>query len=802
MVFDPAEDDVDPLNCEDLEGLLSPPPLLGLLNFPVFAPELELPEWFWSGLALARPNPIPQEPNPIPQEQMGTKLIAIVIFESKSLVFFPQLVLTPHEKTEEECVSVFIILKCAHCVLANNSLPLSLDSSIATNPLLRILRNDYFFDEASVDLIPDHIFSTSARNFAGNQLSEDCRSDLRFQLSSSTEIGFLANIRLILSPATLVQDMGEIDTKSIESVQVALSLFGEKNDQKKYRSTGSDEFEKERVLDLILKDVANYKVQLEVKESSYMQALLKLELCQKTVLEQSAQLKNSEAQREKYIEECREARTRIDRLESVIKEISDQLLETGKARERLLHAENELKATQDKLLNMKAELAAAEESKLAALTQAELMETFAHVEKEKTDELLKHISELNEAILLSKLAAIEAEKEKSAILSEKEAEIQMATAAAIEAQEQLEEMREKMDTMDDLENQLLAKSLFVDSLQLELKQVQESHNLSTKAASDAINDLNQLKSELELMGRANSEQAIYVESMETELKQLHRELKNMQEEVGISNRGVEMLTSEIQKARKEMNEIRGRESEAQIEIANLKSELHKGRSKIAAAEAAEARAMSVKSGLYLAVTQLAVEAEEAKKETRMLKQEAKKAEEIGNSALVKSPQSANCSRNLELTQTEKFKTEVEESRSDSDAQITISMKEYESLIRKAEQADQVAEVSPSSENELQLTTSGNRCEVHDMRKELEAAMAQIEEITNVAEQAVSRAELAESAKTVIEDQLRQWRDQKQKRRAALSALREESGPKISNPSKNAQSPTTYQPLGKVLNMEF
>lgn len=36
------------------------------------------------------------------------------------------------------------------------------------------------------------------------------------------------------------QGMGEIDTKSIEPVQVALSLFEEKTDQRKSRPTSSD----------------------------------------------------------------------------------------------------------------------------------------------------------------------------------------------------------------------------------------------------------------------------------------------------------------------------------------------------------------------------------------------------------------------------------------------------------------------------------------------------------------------------------------------------------------------------------
>ncbi|KAJ9693041.1 hypothetical protein PVL29_011953 [Vitis rotundifolia] len=59
-----------------------------------------------------------------------------------------------------------------------------------------------------------------------------------------------------------------------------------------------------------------------------------------------------------------------------------------------------------------------------------------------------------------------------------------------------------------------------------------------------------------------------------------------------------MLTGELEKTKIEVDEIRGRENEAQVEIALLKSELHKGRSKIAAAKATEARAESIKSGLY------------------------------------------------------------------------------------------------------------------------------------------------------------------------------------------------------------
>lgn len=83
-----------------------------------------------------------------------------------------------------------------------------------------------------------------------------------------------------------------------------------------------------------------------------------------------------------------------------------------------------------------------------------------------------------------------------------------------------------------------------------------------------------------------------------ELNQFKIKLKNANEEVGRLNCDVEMLTGELVRTKIEVDEIRGRENEAQVEIALLKSEVHKGRSKIAAAKATEARAESIKSGLY------------------------------------------------------------------------------------------------------------------------------------------------------------------------------------------------------------
>ncbi|KAM4114890.1 hypothetical protein ACJW30_04G104400 [Castanea mollissima] len=390
-----------------------------------------------------------------------------------------------------------------------------------------------------------------------------------------------------------------------------------------------------------------------------------------------------------------EAETRINEFESKVKEMGDQLVETAKIREQLSHVLSELKATQSELLSMETELAVARDSNLKAMTRAELIETASNMAKEKTEELLKSISDLSEDITKSKLAAIEAEKEKLAVLSEKDAEIELARAAA-----------------------LMAKSVIIDALQLEIKQSSELLRSSDKSATDIINSLNQLQVDLEVKERRNLDQSIYIETLEIQLNRLKLDYNNSEEE-----------------------------------------------SKIAAAEE---RAKSVKSGLYLAVQQLAVEAHEAKEENLRLKQGADEAaEETENSELVGS-QSENPLRDVEASQTEELKIN-------------------ESLIKKSEKADHFHESLGEDSSQ----------------KNWKLKPRKIGEFRNRAEQAVSRAELAEKAKVAIEEQLRKWREQKQRRRAALAALREESARREFDPQYDKPPPTTtYPPLGKVLNMKF
>ncbi|XP_048228521.1 protein WEAK CHLOROPLAST MOVEMENT UNDER BLUE LIGHT-like 1 isoform X2 [Ricinus communis] len=519
--------------------------------------------------------------------------------------------------------------------------------------------------------------------------------------------------------------------------------------------------DKEKDIEGLQKDLANYKVQLEAKDAAYLQLLHKLEHYQKTAEEFSVQLKNSEVERDFYCEECGEARVRANELEAKVKEMTDQLLDTGKVKEQLSHVLGELKAAQGEVLSMETELVAAREEKLKVLTQAKMVETAANIEKERAEQLLKRVSELNQAISLSRQASFDAQKEITNFFPEKN--------------DETEDIRKQEEMIHELECQLLSKSVFIDLLQVELNQANELLSSSDKIVSDAMNDLNKLKENLKDKEKENSDRAVYVGVLESEMNMLKKELESANDEATRLNSNVGKLTDELEKVNIEMVEMKVRENEAEVEIALLKAELHKARAKLAAAEAAEARAGNVQSGLYLAVQQLSDEAEHFKKENRRLKQES---DEYGPAS--------------------EMMAEADEEIVDDDGKITISLKEYASLTRKAEKANHC----PRKDTNLS-STSGNKYELEILKKELETAIAKVAEFRTRAEQAVTRAEAAERAKLSLEDQLRKWREQKQRRKAALAALREESlSREFCSSSYDNNTPRNHQPLGKVLNIKF
>ncbi|KAK4735557.1 hypothetical protein R3W88_009818 [Solanum pinnatisectum] len=395
----------------------------------------------------------------------------------------------------------------------------------------------------------------------------------------------------------------------------------------------------------------------------------------------------------------------------------------------------------DELKATQRELVTARDAKLEALTQVEVMENALSIEKLKTDELSRNVSKLNEIVVHLRMTATEAE-ESAALLLEREAELEL---EATNAKEEVVFMRHQLEMMQDLENELLDKFALIDSMKAELQELKELRTSSEEVPSDAgASEMKKLNEALELQERKNWDQSGYISLLESELRQLKGELNKANEEATRANADFGTINIELEQIKKEMIETREKESEAQVEIAFLKSELHKGKSKIAASEVTDSIAKSEKSALHLSLQQLALEAEEAKNENRRLKEACKASEE---------------------------------GKGEAKAYMTISKEEY----------DQVHD----EPNEIQV-----------LKKELKTSTVKINELRTRAEQAISRAEAAEKGKSALENQIKRWKEHKERKKAALAALREESISREITEYKSDTSPKTLQPLGKVLKMKF
>ncbi|RWW73468.1 hypothetical protein BHE74_00018657 [Ensete ventricosum] len=592
--------------------------------------------------------------------------------------------------------------------------------------------------------------------------------------------------------------MGQVDTKPFESVKTALSFFEQKAGQNRCTSSGNV-----KDLCLLLKELANCKVQLEINKSANKQANLELEVYHKTVNDLSIQLENSVTEIDRYREKCQQAETKITKLESENKVFSQSLLRSSEHQPELLGIVDELKALKEEEDVMGSEVTASGRLQTMAERRAELMGLAIFLESEQRKKLLMHISALNEAIFSSTLAVIEADKERSASFVRMEAELHITKEALAQSHDKLEGMKDHLDMMNNMENQLFTKMIQVDYLQSELKQLEELYSACSRFALDVANDATQLASEMETPERARSKYSSYLALMEAEKKRMHKELQSERDKVIDLNCQIELLSSRTQTLKHEMSEMRGREMDLEEEIATLKADLHRSRSRrILADEAAEARATSSQGGSYIAAQELALETKSSKMEPQVQKKDAESEMEMDDKA-------------DSATETKGGKSDIV----DGYGGMAISAKESNSLTQETGKTMRIAD-SPRSSGFEQTS------EADMLNEELEAATSRINDLRSNLEEATRRAELAEKAKAAIEDQLRKWRAEQQQSRAAADALAKQRTKKDRNNGKRSTcvpsslhksrlrhhaqgSPLdfdrthfNYVPLAKVLNMKL
>lgn len=492
--------------------------------------------------------------------------------------------------------------------------------------------------------------------------------------------------------------------------------------------------DKETQLLLARKEIERTKKLFESSESTRARALGDLERAKRTMLELTTKLKAVKDSKESAIAAAEHVRKQAKQLEEAKsqKNIGGIAVERKQqvdiAREHYAITASKIDAAKQELNRIRQDFDAALEAKHSALQQAAEAQRLAKVSSERVADLRKQLSTMKEGIKQIKLAAQEATDQQARIVSEKDTLMQSYKAAQEAAENKLNSLKKEYDPQltENLEIQLAQTTEEIKVLQKQMKQAHAAEMDSMRAVTAELN-----KATKSLQEAADEECS----------------LRNL----------VASLKLELEDVQKECAELK--EKEAEMEV--IKGALMESIAKESAAECEDSL-----NEHKLELEKLSAEAETAMKEEAVIKEEAEHLKQAAEAARMLAKEAE---KNLQLALSEVEQAKASERKAlgelnvlsikpDSASNITISKEEFDSLNKAVEESVAVAE-KKLAEAEAQLLVINARKNEAD--KKLEANLIDVEEIKNATEAALKSAETATAAQSMVEAELRRWRQQEE-----------------------------------------
>eukprot|EP00268_Persea_americana_P029768 TRINITY_DN28783_c0_g1_i1.p1 TRINITY_DN28783_c0_g1~~TRINITY_DN28783_c0_g1_i1.p1 ORF type:complete len:665 (-),score=211.98 TRINITY_DN28783_c0_g1_i1:282-2276(-) len=564
-------------------------------------------------------------------------------------------------------------------------------------------------------------------------------------------------------------EVGEIDTRApFESVKAAVSLFGEgaiaadKFTMKKPKSIPTERtLTKETQLHMAEKELIKFKEQLNNAGTTKAQALTELEKAKRTVEDLTHKLKTVNESKESAIEATEVAKNQAKQLEGAnsgnpSKNGGSWKEELDGARQQYATAVTELNAAKQELQKIRQDFQAYMGEKAVAFQQAANAEHATVVNKERADELSKEIASAQESLVRVKLASELAQLERVEILSEKDTQKQTTRLALHEMENKLELLKKEFDpeVVRNLEEKLAETSAEIATLQKQMESARVSNHDSMK-------------------------------SVTTNIDSAKLELQKLSEEESSLRTLVESLKQELESVKKDHTELKDKEADAENITGNMHIKLQKHKAELEVALAGENKARAAVDELASTLQQLSFESKNARIEietmnkgaeamkrvaemTRIASEEAEKKLQVAlNEAEEVKAAEASALDQIKILSVKTDAARASMSMSESGAQITMSAEEYESMSRKVEESNMLAEMKVAA---AVAQVEAVKASENEVLKRLEAAQKEAEEMQVATQEALKRAEMAEAAKQALEGEIRRWREREQKRAAEAANL--------------------------------
>lgn len=481
---------------------------------------------------------------------------------------------------------------------------------------------------------------------------------------------------------------------------------------------------------LAQKELSRIKQQLESSETTKARALAELEKAKRTLQDLTTKLKTVSESKQSVIEAAEGVKNQANKLgaeksrNGIGRE--DWKEEVEHARKEYMATVTELDAAKQELTKIRQDFDAALEAKLAAFQQAAEAQRLANINTEKVSELSKEIAAMQLSNEHLKLATLQAQQEQGKMVAAKDAGLQSYKSAKEEAEKKLMYMKEEVDP----ESTRNLEAMFADT-SAEIEAVQEKMKAAHASGMDTVRVVT------------------------SELSEATRTLQEVAEEESSLRSLVSSLRLELENVKKEQAECKA-EAEAELEEKDLDVSADR-------------------------LQQLQSEAEEMKRNANELKQEAEATRMASEEAekkvelALREAEEAKAAEQRALSEMKIFsgkQVSLHSSNSQPGAYIKLTMEEFASLSRKVKEYENLAE--NKEEAAMAHLEAIEAIKIHADRK-LEANLKAIEEIKVATEMALKKAKMADSAKTVVEDELRKWRQDQKAGSEAASTIIEHSG---------------------------
>lgn len=503
--------------------------------------------------------------------------------------------------------------------------------------------------------------------------------------------------------------------------------------------------EKESALHLALKELEDFRARLKSTETTKAQAFRELEKANRTLQELTNKLEIISESKHTAMEETEAAKQRA----KVLEEHKSSRQHIGiDAWKREVDSERELyRASAAELISAKQELTTLRqdfdlvlEAKLAAFQEAADAQHITQVYHDRLTQISKEITSLRDTLGQVRSATLQAQEEVNRHNEERQARSQSHQAAKEQVELKIKSLNEEFDYSENLEEELEETTEAIKLLQEQLQSVRDSDMSSLRIATAELDDAT-------------------------------RKLREIVEEENSQRSSVDLLKQELDNVKRDYSELKDKVSKAELAAETLQTESERYKAQLGAALAGDSQGEC--DDIRLKLQQLVSEAENARQEAEdirknisLLKQDAetvriaaKEAEERLRVALSEVEAAKAAERHAgDIIHSSSRTDAVQGSTSDLHNRIKLSVEEFESLSKKAEES--------KSDADLKVATAMAQIESieasqNEMLKKVEFSMKEKEAIEAAIEDALKQAEMAEAAKQVVEGELMKWRQKEQ-----------------------------------------